>query len=178
MAEQRPVPRAALELEGPEPPPCPHCLPLALCPASPRQRPALRTPCLALSAHRGHASPPREPVQGLALRGWATGLLPPPSAPQPALALQACCQHAHGQQCSPGHGVPTPAPVRGGRELQAPTYPVPEQSEAGAADGSACRGQRFYAGLASAGRSWPRWGHVARSGRAPASSLRGMGLFC
>ena len=151
-AKPCPVPRPVLELEEPEPAPCPHCLLLALCPASP--------PAALLSPHARHTKPPREPVQGLALRVPAVGLPPPLAVPQPTLATAARCQHS-----SPGHGGPTPAPATGGRDPQAPTYPCPEQSEARVVDAGTRRQQPFYAGVASVGRSWPCWGHVAHGAK-------------
>lgn len=75
-------------------------------------------------------------------------------------------------------GRPHAGPCQRRHRPTGTTYPFPEQSEAGALDASARPGQCFYAAPASMGRSWPRWGHVARGNQAPASSLRGTGLFC
>lgn len=150
-----PVPRAALELEGPEPAPCPHCPPLALGPAKPPQRPAghrarrPQEPSLGAAAGPGSASPGH----------GAPSSSPPPLSP-PWLSKAAASTPAAGRALLPREAPRRPLPQQAEPHAHPPTLVLSrarqEQRMAALAEGSAFMpGQPARGGAGHAGGTWP-----------------------
>ena len=127
----------------------------------------IHSPPTPYSTHRVHTIPSPEPVPILARQQAPSSLLPP--------SLRAVWPSQPAAWMATVPGSPSPASATGGRAPQAPTYPFPEQSEAGAVDASAQPGQRFYAWLTRVGSSSRAGGTwlMAANSRPPPCVVRG-----